>query len=111
MMDYTINKGSKKTDSFYLNDLGYKNIHYLDATKKEVKSQTKDKFNFVCRPLPNRVFSIKKNSWHIYHSIEEAKSMINHAINDIKNDERYNDYIKDELIKYAKSLKIVEHEI
>jgi len=108
-MEYTINKGSKKLDSFYLNDLDYKKIHYLNAKEKEVNNQKKDNLNCICRVLPNRIFSKKQNMWCVYNSKKEAEETINDAIKSIRNDERYNDYIKNELIKYAKTLKIVEN--
>jgi len=108
-MYYTINKGNRKTDSFYLNDLGYKDVHISDAKNKEIENQKPDKFNFVRRAIPGRIFSIKRNMHTLYNSENEAKETIKKAIEDIKNDERYNDYIKNELIKYAQSLKILKN--
>ena len=95
-------------DSFYLNDLGYKDVHISDAKQIEIDNQKTDKFNFIKRLAPNRIFSIKKNSWVLYETIDSAKEHIKKAIYDIENDDRYNDYIKKGLIKYANSLKIVE---
>ena len=108
MEKYTINKGGKKLGNFYMDDLGYKNIHILDATKIEIEGQELDKFNMVCRFTPGSVFAIRKNSCIIYENIKEAQKTINDVIASIKKDYRYNEYIKNKMIKYVQSFKIVK---
>ena len=107
-MSYTINKGSKKLDSFYSKDLAYKLIHYTKATKKEVEQQEVDHFDKVCRFTPARIFSIKSNSYIPYKTKEEAQKHIDNMIDEIKRDERYNEFIKSEMLRYVSTFKIVE---
>ena len=98
-------KGSKKVDSFYLNALPIKFVHYLNKTKKETDLQV-DEFGFFQRVVYSEMFPIRLNSCIYFNSLEQAKDYINDAINSISLDERFNDDLKLLLIKYVNSFVV-----
>lgn len=100
-----IYKGSKKVDSFYLNELPIKNVHYLDKKVSEQFFEV-DNFGFFQRLVPSRMFPVRENSCIFFKTFEEAQQYINHAKESIENDERFSERIKNELIKYLNTFKI-----
>ena len=107
MKTYYIMKGSKKVDSFYLNELPLKYIHYLDKKPKEQFFEV-DKFGFFERLIPLKMFPVRQNSAIFFKELSEANDYINHAKESIKNDERFCERIKNELLKYIETFKIAE---
>jgi hypothetical protein len=105
MQTYYIYKGSKKLDSFHLNDYPIRRIHYTDKTVKE-KDFKLDNLGFFERVIYNKIFPIRKNSCICFNSESEAKDYINHAIISINIDDRFSLDVKIQLLHYLQSLKI-----
>ena len=107
MQKYYIYKGSKKLDSFYLNSLPIKRIHYSDKTIKVKEKDFKvDNLGFFQRVIYSQIFPIRKNSCICFNSESEAKDYINNAIIYIDTDDRFSLDVKIQLLHYLQSLKI-----
>jgi len=102
---FYITKGSKKLDSFYLNEFPIKYVHYLNKKSNEQFFKVDD-FGFFERLMPCRMFPIRENSAVIFKEIKEAQDYIDHAKESIKNDDRFCERIKNELLKYIETFKI-----
>ena len=99
-MKYIIQKNNgSKLSSIYLNDLGF--------TEKYVgiNNENADRLGFIKKPAINKLFVFRQNSWMLFDSIEDINEILNHAINDIKKDDRYNEAIKNSLVKSVNNLK------
>jgi hypothetical protein len=105
MESYYIMKGSKKVDSFYLNELPIKHVHYLDKKVSEQFFEV-DNLGFFERLIPLRMFPIRQNSAIFFKELSEAQDYLNHAKESIKNDERFCERIKNKLLKYIETFKI-----
>jgi hypothetical protein len=99
-MKYVIQKpNGKKLSSIYLNDLGYTD-KYAGINNKDA-----DHFGFIKKPAPNKLFVFRENSCMLFDSMEQINNEIESYINDIKKDDRYNEKIKNSLIKSANNLR------
>ena len=105
MQRYYIYKGSRKVDSFHLNELPTKYVHYSDKTKKEMDYKVND-LGFFERVVYSQMFPIRKNSCISFRSETEAKDYINHAIGSINTDDRFSLDVKVKLLYYLQSLKV-----
>jgi len=56
------------------------------------------------------MFPIRSNSNIFFKSVSEAKNYIDNANKTILNDNRFCDRIKNELLSYIKTFKIIENE-
>lgn len=111
MNTYYIYKGTRKVDSFYLNELPIKFVHHLKATKTEIKlieskSITVDDFGFFRRITPSQMFPIRKNSCIFFNSLDSANEYIHKAIVSITYDDRFTFFEKEFLIKYLQSFTV-----
>lgn len=102
---YYIYKGSKKVDSFYLNEFPIKFIHESNKTKKEVHLKV-DEIGFFRRIYPSQMFPIRKNSCIFFTTLKEATDYIINSVSSIELDERFSLIEKEILISYLQSLKI-----
>jgi hypothetical protein len=106
MQTYYIIKGSKKVDSFYLNELPVKFVHCLNKNKKENDFEV-DNLGFFQRLTPLKMFPIRQNSNIFFKEFTEAKNYIEYAKQSIKNDDRFCERIKTELLNYIETFKII----
>lgn len=106
MQTYYIIKGTKKVDSFYLNDFPVKFVHYLNKNKKENYFKV-DNLGFFQRLTPLKMFPVRQNSNIFFKEFTEAKNYIEYAKESIKNDERFCERIKTELLNYIETFKII----
>jgi hypothetical protein len=104
-MSYYIFKGSKRVDSFYLNEMPIKFVHYLNKTKKEVDLEV-DEFGFFQRVVYNRMFPIRLNSCIWFPTEKEGLDYISNAINSVSLDDRFSSSVKDSLVSYLGSFKV-----
>ena len=105
MKTYHIIKGTKKVDSFYLNELPIKYVHYLDKKVSEQFFEV-DNLGFFERLAPSRMFPTRQNSAIYFNELSEATDYIKRAKKSIKNDKRFCEKIKNELLKYIETFKI-----
>jgi hypothetical protein len=103
---FYITKGSKKVDSFYLNELPINFIHETKKKKNELNFEV-DNLGFFKRLAPQKMFPIRSNSNIFFKSVIEAKNYIDNAKKTILNDDRFCDRIKNELLNYTKTFKII----
>ena len=96
---FVIQRGNKRLSSVYSNELGYRH-KWVGYSDKEA-----DDFGKVKVPTPNKIFVFRENSWITFDSKKEAEDKIDRTIEDIKADDRYDDKIKNSLIKSAENLK------
>ena len=96
---FVIQRGNKRLSSVYSNELGYRH-KWVGYSDKEA-----DDFGNVKVPTPNKIFVFRENSWITFDSKKEAEDKIDRTIEDIKADDRYDDKIKNSLIKSAENLK------
>jgi hypothetical protein len=108
METYYITKGTKKVDSFYLNEFPVKFVHQLNKNTKENKIEV-DNLGFFQRLTPLKMFPIRKNSNIFFKEFSEAKNYIDYAKETIKKDERFCERIKTELLNYINTLQIIKN--
>ena len=108
METYYITKGSKKVDSFYLNEYPVKFINEINKNKSENKIEV-DNLGFFQRLTPLKMFPIRQNSNIFFNEFSEAKNYIEYAKETIKNDERFCERIKTELLNYIDTLQITKN--
>lgn len=108
MQTYYITKGTKKVDSFYLNEFPINFIHETKKTKKENKIHV-DNLGFFQRLTPLKMFPIRNNSNIFFKEFTEAKNYIEYAKESIKNDNRFCERIKTELLNYIETFKITNN--
>ena len=105
---FYILKGNKKIDSFYLNELPINFIHETKKKKNELNFEV-DNLGFFKRLTPKKMFPIRNNSNIFFNEINEAKNYINNAKESVLNDDRFCNRIKNELLNYIQTFKIIEN--
>lgn len=108
METYYITKGTKKVDSFYLNEYPVKFINEINKNKSENKIEV-DNLGFFKRLTPLKMFPIRKNSNIFFQEFSEAQNYIQYAKESIKNDDRFCEIIKSELLNYINTLQITKN--
>lgn len=107
METYYIVKGTKKVDSFYLNEFPVKFVNEMNKNKNENKIEVDD-LGFFKRLTPLKMFPIRQNSCIFFKELNEAINYIEYAKESIINDDRFCERIKTELINYINTLQITK---